>query len=70
MNGYTVVASGRDITSTVENYIGTTPRNKVTSHSDAVKRKKVLLSYRSVDARVKGITEIILKVENNIIIGK
>lgn len=70
MCGYTVVASGRDIVSTVENYIGTTPRNKVTNYSEAVKRKRQLLSYRSVDARVKGITEIILKVKDNIIIGK
>lgn len=71
MDGYTIVSSGRDITQTIENYIDTVPRNNVyEKYSDAVKRKKVLLSYRSAHARCVGITEIILKVKNNKTIGK
>lgn len=71
MNGYTVIASSKYESDTIESYIGTTPKGKVyETYAAAVKRKKELLSYRSSHAKSIGITEIILKVENNKIIGK
>lgn len=71
MNGYTIISSSKYEADTIESYIGTVPRDKVyEKYADAVKRKKELMSYRSAHARSLGITNIILKVIDNKIIGK
>lgn len=68
-NGYTVVASGRDITRTKENCKGSISKSAIyLTRKEASERRKVLLSYRSAYAKAVGITEIILKVENGKII--
>lgn len=69
--GYTIIASSKYEDDTIASYIGTVPRDKVyKKYSDAVKRKKELMSYRSAHAKREGITNIILKVIDNKIIGK
>ncbi len=71
MNGYVIISSGRDVCKTIENNIGNIPRTRIyETYSEAVKRKKELLSYRSSYSKAIGMTEIILKVKDNKIIGK
>lgn len=67
-NGYTVINSGKYINLTKELYRGSVPSNIYSTYSEALKRKRQLLSYRSNYNKVEGHTTIILKVENGKII--
>ena len=69
MNGYVVIESGRNITSSKDYYKGVVPNTTVYStYAEAIERRKALLSYRSANSIVMGITAVILKVKNGKII--
>ena len=67
-NGYTVIDSGKYINLTKELLVGTVPTNIYSTYSEALKRKRQLLSYRSSCAKIEGYTTIILKVKDGKII--
>ena len=67
-NGYTVIDSGKYINLTKELCKGTIPTNIYSTHSEALKRKRQLLSYRSNCAKREGHMTIILKVKDGKII--
>lgn len=63
-NGYTVIDSGKYINLTKELYNGTIPSNIYLTYSEALERKRQLLSYRSNCAKKERHTTIILKVKD------
>lgn len=67
-NGYIVINSGKYINLTKELYKGSVPSNIYLTYSEALKRKRQLLSYRSNCAKKGGHMTIILKVKDGKII--
>ena len=67
-NGYTVIDSGKYINLTKELLVGTVPTNIYSTYSEALKRKRQLLPYKSNCTKIEGHTTIILKVKNGKII--